>query len=367
MDFMLSHEINERIAPLFDSNENGISLSLKIQPATELIEILYVRFNEVMNAMSGVADGYSVSDSGNNVHRIVANTPSLLSKTSVRKFFEAYEGLLYAIDLASELEIKKGSLREMKSDLIGFGDCYDQFLVNQSPQLAWTLIRKGYFVHIRLKTVFGALLAVYERLENSTPQSEISDVDQSHFSLSMPFCDNYTGFVLRLVAIKKLYSEICQLLNLSEQDTPLKIFKVESGSLWVKLFGESRAVALLTRFIEESAGFIYRAYTSEGKVSAIPRKIESLDRVIGLRASLIEAGIDISEMDDQIKKSSLVISKELTVLLERQSSVKINGRITSVSDEMLKREIELHPWPLLEHLELSEQKSSEIEKKSDNT
>jgi hypothetical protein len=76
--------------------------------------------------------------------------------------------------------------------------------------------------------------------------------------------------------------------------------------------------------------------------------------VIGLRYSLQEIGIKTAEMDEQIAKSAVAIAKNLNVLLERQSSVKVNGRITSVSNEMLKQEIEAHPWPMLEHMETQE-------------
>jgi hypothetical protein len=142
---------------------------------------------------------------------------------------------------------------------------------------------------------------------------------------------------------------------------PLKIGKIESGSLWVKLFGESKVVALLTRFIEEGAEYLYRKFTIEGQISTIPRKIEVLDKVIGLRSSLQENGIDTAGLDDHIAKSGAIIGKDLNILLARQSSVRVNGRLTSVSNEMLKQQIESHPWPMLEHMETSELPAQSIE------
>jgi hypothetical protein len=67
---------------------------------------------------------------------------------------------------------------------------------------------------------------------------------------------------------------------------------MEVGSLWLKIFGESKVIALLTRLIETGAGYLYRRFTTEGKIASIPRQVESVEAILRLTETLQEMGID---------------------------------------------------------------------------
>jgi hypothetical protein len=46
--------------------------------------------------------------------------------------------------------------------------------------------------------------------------------------------------------------------------------KIDSGSLWVNLFGKSRVAGLACKLSENAAKYPYRNYTDEGRAAAIP-------------------------------------------------------------------------------------------------
>jgi hypothetical protein len=160
-------------------------------------------------------------------------------------------------------------------------------------------------------------------------QSERRQAPENQADLSI-FLENGTGiysqFLEKLQSIQVLYSEICQLLGVSEQEYPLRIVKIESGSLWTKVFGESKTIELLTRCAENSFDFLYRNYTREGQIASIPRQVGVLESTIQLAALLEEKGYDVSAMKEPIQKSGQIIAANLQELLQGQGKVQLNDK-----------------------------------------
>jgi hypothetical protein len=346
---MLTQQFVEKLEFLFEDNSVDSIFSSRFRPAISLISMLSDVWEMVVERTAGIAEGNSVNFAGyaSNVYALISSTQSSISGVSSRKFFESYEEMIEKLRYFSKLEADSDSLEMLVHGLDGFANLYDEFLSNPIPARAFPLLNQANKSWIQLLAVGGTLHTVRQQLQSSA-EYETGSSDQSSMSILLPCADNYSAFVSRLVAIGRLYSEICRLLDTAEEDFPLKIIKIESGSLWLKVFGESRVLNLISRFVEEAAGFIYRNYTSEGKISVVPRNVQALDSVIGLRASLREQGVDTREMDQQISGASIHIAKSLNHLLERQGSVTVNGRSMSASSEKLRQELESRPWPLLE-------------------
>lgn len=346
---MLTQELVEKLSFLFEDNGVDNMFSNRFRPAIDLIKILSDIWGEVVARTASIAGG----DSGNfvglagNIYSSILSTQSSIAGISSRKFFESYEEMIEKLRVFSELEVDSDSLITLVNGLDEFANLYDKFLSNPLPVQAFPLLMQANKSWIQLLAVGGTLYTVRQQLQ-SCADYEIDSHEQSSMSILLPCADNYSAFVNRLTAIGRLYSEVCRLLGVAEEIFPLKIIKIESGSLWLKVFGESRVLNIISRFIEEAAGFIYRNYTSEGKISVVPRNVQALDFVIGLRASLRDQGVDTAEMDQQISGASIHIAKSLNHLLERQGSITVNGRSMSASSEKLRQELESKPWPLLE-------------------
>jgi hypothetical protein len=128
----------------------------------------------------------------------------------------------------------------------------------------------------------------------------------------------------------------------------LRVIKVESGSLWAKLLGESKVIALMTDLIRSGVGFIYRNFTKEGKLTSIPMSVEEIESVLTLEQRMRESGLDTTDMRESIRISGVVIAKQLNNLLSGEATVTINNQIHSVGSEMEKLFIEQSKILLLE-------------------
>jgi hypothetical protein len=133
------------------------------------------------------------------------------------------------------------------------------------------------------------------------------------------------------------YEELCRLLDLSPNEYPLEIIKVEVGSLWLRIFGESRVISLISRFIESTASYLYRNFTSEGKLTAIPQKVDVINSILKLSDNLEQSGIDNSVLKENIQQSSIIVAQQLNQLLAGEPVVNVNGEVYSVGEAWEKR------------------------------
>lgn len=144
----------------------------------------------------------------------------------------------------------------------------------------------------------------------------------------------YEEFLNKLLALDRLYSELCLLANVSRSQYPLQVIKLESGSLWIKLFGESKVITLLTSLVESAARYFYRNFTDEGKITSIPRNVESIESVLALSKKLEAEGIDVTAIKDNVQKAAVTMSAQLNKLLLKEPSVEVNGKKHSVAEAM---------------------------------
>ncbi len=156
-------------------------------------------------------------------------------------------------------------------------------------------------------------------------------------SITFPSIPTLNNLIRKLSALEGLYNELCRLLDVSTSEYPLEIVKIEVGSLWLKLFGESRVISLMTKFAESSVSYLYRNFTNEGKIMAIPQNVEVINSLLQLSENLEQSGIDNSVLKENIQHSAIILGQQLNQLLSGEPAVNVNGRNYSIAEEWEKR------------------------------
>lgn len=152
--------------------------------------------------------------------------------------------------------------------------------------------------------------------------------------LLLPAVETVEEAVNCLKCILAIYNEFCILTGASSQSHPLRLCKIDSGSLWIKLFGESRTIGLVCSLIENAAKYAYRNYTVEGRAAAIPKKVETLKEILGLSRSLEEAGIDTASLNQKLEKGAVALANEFNELIQGQKLINLNGKEISAKSEL---------------------------------
>lgn len=221
---------------------------------------------------------------------------------------------------------------DLKKQLAELSDSYEKYLFANGDKKAEMIAFCGSGVQFNnsLNLIRNLLEHIKCNLYGEEPQAKeaqrISILLESEHSLNV--------FAGKLTALNTVYDELCHLVNVSLTEYPIKIIKIESGSFWTDLLGYPKIIALMESLIKNAISYIYRNFTTEGKIVAIPKKVEAIDSIIELRRKLREEGVDETGLDEHINKSSVIIAKELNKLLSGEPKVTINEQVFSVSQEL---------------------------------
>lgn len=209
------------------------------------------------------------------------------------------------------------------SQFIELENVYDKFIQDYSYSSTVELVYSGTDLFHSLKNTEDISTIIWKNLHNQY------EYNNSLGSLSLYLDSDYTynNFIKKLEALQKLYSQLCFLLHISESDFPLRIAKIESGSLFVKIFGEPKVIQIISDFIKDTTGFLYRNKTTEGKIESIPRKTEAIESILKLSEKLQEAGLEVDELNTIIENSAILIAEDLNCLLVGERRVELNGEI----------------------------------------
>ena len=143
--------------------------------------------------------------------------------------------------------------------------------------------------------------------------------------------------ISKLQVLNSIYLRLCKLVGTSAIDYPLTIRNLKTGSLWIRLFGESKIISLIVQLIRTAISYIDRNLTVEGKIDQIPRKVETLDTFLDLSKKLEEGGFDTRELNDNLNDAALGLAKDLKALFENTKDLKAFHETTPVYGPNIER------------------------------
>lgn len=337
---MLSIQLNEKINNILNDLNNS-------QYLFDALNVLDNTFSELEERIIEIAQG------GNNIPNIPTNinnslnqVRSNLGEIKPRKFFSTIERLQTSMQ-----EIKDSGLFDSElidaidSKLSSFSHIYEAFIESYNSESSARMVLEAHSLNSLLIGIKKGLYFYVKNIQHNTLESE----DRRELSIILPSTLNLSEFINKLKAIEDIYNELCHLLNKSVTDSPIEIIKIESGSFWAKLLGNNKVIELMTNLIESGALYVYRNYTEEGKLTSIPKKVESIESVLNLSNSLKEQGVDVDEINELLQKSSITIAKNLNTLISGEPEVTLNNKTLSIGHELQKKLIENNTLRLETH------------------
>jgi len=266
----------------------------------------------------------------------IARAKSVLAqaRTEFRKL-KAAKVIIELAQLRTELEsatnIIAGEGNRMIEAVVELLEAYDVFVADYSYAGTLRLVRAGR----HFEDTANALVAFSTSLIATLQQEPLPPAEgESALDIVLFASPNFRVLIDKLQAIQRLYEETAALMGVAIEDYPLRLGRIESGSLWVKVFGETNVIRFLTESIERTVAFLHRNFTTEGKIASIPRKVAALDTLLELSTRLRNAGIETQELEDNLARSAAIISQELTTLLAGEAAIEINGRQHSLNPSL---------------------------------
>lgn len=339
---MLSFQLRDEAKKLlkaFEEAESFFSMLDAINSSFPEIDAYLVRIGK---------GGDQNKNTANELRNHLAQLKNVVRDINIREFYASLEGFQKHLKKAKEYGLDDLNIIDGISKSIDiFAEKLEEFISSYTPQDAAPVITEARKLSSMLNGFKTALLFFESNLEEKHYEIETHE----ELSLLLPSSMNLNQFAVKLAAIDVMYDELCSLLKISTSEYPLIISKIESGSLWAKVLGNNRVVGLMVDFLNSSASYIYRNYTNEGKLTAIPRKVEAVNSVLEFTSKLEKEGIDAEEAKEHITKAAVSIAKELNTLLDGQAEITVNDTKHSVGEEVQKKLLEVGGPMKLEHFE----------------
>lgn len=283
----LTKRLKELINLLSEDNElNKLQIEefgLDSNLFTKLDTVLYSASSQQASSnVSSLLDDFQMV-----IRRIKSNYNIGSIYVEIVKLKQSLEGLELVYDDENN---KSGILLE---SLAYFEKCFESFIKSYSPSsLVKLLFSMTHLLSTRITTIERFKQIVYS-LEKKIVLKE----GEQELSIYFYSTNKYQDLQIKLNNLEELYSRLCLSFNVSAAEYPLRLVKIETGSLWIYVIGHTAVISAIIWFLTATVKFIYRNYTIEGKISSIPRQLESADAILQFTKKLDEHGINCSSQD----------------------------------------------------------------------
>lgn len=258
---------------------------------------------------------------------------------SLRKLFAALGEFEVALnEFESDLNTDAGALlSEMRDRSSKFAAALERFSLPYGISEILEMITSASNLYA---TIVGARAVLQIACGNLVTTSEALKPNQQDLSLFFASPNDLQQFIDKLRALEIIYEELSHLADISVQQEPLEIVKIETGSFWANVRGNVKVIKLMTGLVVNSVHFLHRNFTREGKIASIPRNVESVESALKLSQELKAAGIETKEMNEHLRKAGIKVAKELNQLLLGEPVVEINGIEIALSEELQQKFLE---------------------------
>jgi hypothetical protein len=321
----------------------ALKLADALTKVLDSLESLHITIDKYL---LGVAEGggNKIIENANAIHSHIASLPSITRHLSARKLFREVEILEAQLSVALTKGVKERQyIVKFLEQLDEFAEAYNAYVADQAGTNGYPLL----LVARRLRHSLSDLRGILEYLRANSSGIISGHADEAELSLVVQNVSGLIDFASKITALDALYSELCYVLGVSVASHPLRIGKIESGSLWTRLFGDTRTIGLMISLIEGSVRFLHRNYTTEGRFAAIPKKLESLNAILDFSNRLKESGVDVGTLEASLAKNAVSITNSLNTLVSGQSVVELNGQVFSVGTEVNRALLEQTGTPKL--------------------
>ena len=289
------------------------------------LEAVSVSFLEEAHNNHGTPNNFKISSFVQNAVRGISNEVDLW------EFYESARSYLQGLNSSVEQTVESDRLvKELTSKTEAFLEHYKRYMISRDFLTAFDLMLLAHKIY----PMFSGLAAASKvAAENLASFQTLDDSELEIYSRSG--VDDVSDYIKILRSFEEIYSAAARLLDVSLDDEPLQIARIESGSLLIKLKGAAKVLRVVRDIVMRVAQFTAMNYSVTGRIDQLPKSAEAVSSVLRLRESLANNGIDVSSMDAEIESAALKIAKQANVLMDRLDDIRIDGELLNLKRQLL--------------------------------
>lgn len=251
------------------------------------------------------------------------------------------------------LDTPKGQLKT-EMDIIQEIDSFHKFFLssligNFDPNKFILVVFRGRYIFSALSEIKRSMLAVKSKLQYHIEPKEfkqLEDAGWERLQIKLETRLTFEEFTIKASALNRLYKAFCQVQQIPEEEFPLQIIKVETGSDWFDLMGNKEVITFIVLAIGTIARIYYSSYTIKGISKAeqeevrakIVADLELVQLFTEKKANLQSAGMTEQGAEEFIKGMFNEVASRGYDFVKGEPKVTLNNNIVLV--EQIKPEDE---------------------------
>jgi hypothetical protein len=214
-------------------------------------------------------------------------------------------------------------IEKLQASLVAFRDRLESVLQHHQRSEFVKLLFHAHELAESISALATCKAIIDSNLLPTTPKEE----DRQNLSIKLFYSIEYAETVTKLKLLGDIYEELLRLGGISTVDATLRISKLESGSLWAVLSGDSKIMDLMADLIKSTGKAIYERFTNQG----ITWGVRTMGELFELRERYRQAGIDTTVVDAEFEDASVLLVRKTAALFRGEPRVEINDEEISIA------------------------------------
>lgn len=303
-------------------------------PLTSYVTDLSQRYERVLSRLPKVPQDSSKWQSVfSEMHQVMAEAGTALRGKPSSGIFKAAEHLEEALSLVP----LPAPVEKVTESLAVFKRSLDTFIEGQSASAGFDLLLAAH----NLGTRYDALVEVAESVSLALEPESVANSGRLVISVDDDLSLDEMAEFLR--AFATVYRQLGEIAQLEGSDRELQARRIESGSWWMDLAGHPAVMPLLASLVTAVFAWGHRRYTNEGRSKSLPEKIDAVQKALGLREKLKDAGFKVDNLEGSIQTLEGDVARELTTLFEPRRRLRVDNTVYTRIEPTMPEQA----WPAL--------------------
>ena len=199
-----------------------------------------------------------------------------------------------------------------------FTSALDDQLHNHNLNTSISLARAAHYLTVELDKIS----AIGETLKETTAKDLATNKET--IKIYFPNHIDLESFASKTTAISIIIEECCRLVGMSTIEAEVDISKIESGSYFAAISANPLVLAIVTALITNGAVYLFNNLDPHKEAIALKENTETLEKILNIRNELEKNNIETKNLDEEIKKSTTKIAKQLDKLIGDDTELEIN-------------------------------------------
>lgn len=278
------------------------------------------------------SDGIHYIIKGGNIRTeykdIVKKMKSSFSSNSILKFGELKQKIIqYRINNNIEIDDYIEGLIDETHKLFS---CYDEFQKDDTSHIKMINLSNELIKYKGLLEKSIEMYSDFEKLYNENEEAYNIDGILCIQLLNEEF--SMGEFTSLLNKIENMYDETMSLLQNKKENkiSELKIIKIESGSLFSKIAGESISIKFVKDILKKIIMIVHKEYEVENKIITHQSIAKTLKDDINIMKTLQECGCNIDKSKQLLEKTFNQLAKDGLDIAKSSGNIKIDDEEFSI-------------------------------------